>query len=523
MGGATLGHALAKAGRRVLFCEKGSSCLDKASAKLGNYAETFSMHHGVPRPSDRATLEAAGRWWDDIHDTSTAKTRSFVPFIGAGAGGSSALYGAALERFFPSDFAPANNFTGGHGAELAKCWPIAFEDLLPYYQAAEALYRVRGGGDPLKGEAGPTYAQAGAELQPDSQELMSFFAQKGLHPYQLPLACEQIPGCTGCQGYLCPNNCKNDSAKICLATAITEYGAVLWDSCEVLSLDAGPDRVRRARCLRNGVPVDIEADLFVLAAGALATPALLLRSRSDQWPNGVANGSGLVGKYLMRHYVDLYAIFAKSSRLGNGLKQVAFNDLYFSNGRKFGAVQSFGSLPPGQMLVDTIKDDLQHDLFETAGLAIDLVRPVLSRFLGGLFGRATLLASIMEDLPYRDNQVTVGAQGEIRIHYQVSAYELARIKAYRKELKALFSPYKTMLIAQAENNHRIAHACGTCRFGDDPGSSVLNRYNRAHELDNLYVADASFFPSSGGTNPALTIAANALRVADQIISGVRQK
>ena len=136
-----------------------------------------------------------------------------------------------------------------------------------------------------------------------------------------------------------------------------------------------------------------------------------------------------------------------------------------------------------------------------------------------LFKERVLFASIMEDLPYLENQVTLADDGQrIRLKYNIHADEQRRIKRFRKDIKKIFSSRSCILIKQAENNQRIAHACGTCRFGLTPEDSVINRTNRSHELSNLYIVDASFFPSSGGTNPALTLAANALRVADHMLS-----
>jgi choline dehydrogenase-like flavoprotein len=148
---------------------------------------------------------------------------------------------------------------------------------------------------------------------------------------------------------------------------------------------------------------------------------------------------------------------------------------------------------------------------------LPLARPVLMRVLEGM-GRRLILASIMEDLPFPDNAVRPVEDGAARleIRYRIRPFEKARIEAFRDRVASALKGFRFDLIRQAENNHRIAHACGTCRFGDDPGSSVLDRWNRAHGLRNLYVLDASFFPSSGGTNPALTIAANAMRVADHL-------
>jgi len=153
-----------------------------------------------------------------------------------------------------------------------------------------------------------------------------------------------------------------------------------------------------------------------------------------------------------------------------------------------------------------------------------MAKPIMGTVLGRLFARKVVLASIIEDLPYPDNRVTVAETADTFgrrrtvIEYRISEYEQKRIENFRREMAHLLSPYSFMLIKQAENNERIAHACGTCRFGSDPRESVLEPTNRAHGIENLYVVDSSFFPTSGGTNPALTIAANALRVADHLSS-----
>jgi len=519
MGGATLGNELAKAGMKVLFCEKGLAAGGPRS-RGGAYAETFFAKREVPGLAHADTLKASGRWWSQIHDVSSESERRFVPFIGAGAGGSSALYGGALERFFPADFRPRQNYPDVPAADLPEAWPVSYEEMRPYYSRAESLYRVRGERDPLKADESAPYELGAVPMQPHNRELTGFFQGKGLHPYQLPVACEYRSGCNGCQGFLCDKDCKNDGGRICLKEAVEAHGAELWDECVVDRLEARGDVVTRLHCTRRGEAVVVEAGLFVLAAGALATPSLLLRSRSTAWPAGLGNSSGLVGKYLMRHYVDLYAVFTETPGRGSGIKQVAINDFYQTPAGKFGTIQSFGSLPPAPIIVDGLKDDVGH-VFGPGAWAVAAARPVLTPVLKWLFERATIVASIMEDLPFRDNAVSLASDDEdgaaVKIDYRLRAGESARIKAFRRQVAATLSPYRYMLIKQAENNQRIAHVCGTCRFGDDPASSVLDRNNRCHDLKNLYVVDASFFPSSGGTNPALTIAANALRVADSIL------
>lgn len=519
MGGATLGYELARAGMKVLFCEKGLAAGGSRS-RGGAYVEDFFPKREVPGPKHADMLKEGGRWWSQVHDVSGKRERRFIPFIGAGTGGSSALYGAVLERLFPADFRPRQNYPEASGADLPEAWPVSYEQMRPYYARAEDLYRVRGERDPLKTDDATPYALGAIAMQPHNRELTNFLQGKGLHPYQVPVACEYRSDCDGCQGILCQKDCKNDSGRICLKDAVERHGAELWDECVVERLEACGDVVTRLHCKRKGEPLIVEAGLFVLAAGALASPALLLRSRSPAWPAGLGNSSGLVGKYLMRHYIDLYAVFTDTLGRGSGIKQVACNDFYQTPAGKFGTIQSFGSMPPAPLIVDGLKDDVGQ-LFGAAAWGVAAARPILTPMLRRLFDRTTILASVMEDLPFRDNAVSLpddGAEsGAVKINYRLRAGEMARIKAFRQQVAATLSPYRYMFIKQAENNQRIAHVCGTCRFGNDPATSVLDRNNRSHDLANLYVVDASFFPSSGGTNPSLTIAANALRVADSIL------
>ena len=524
MGGATLGYALARAGRRVLFCEKGRSLLGDDHILRGNFAEMFFDRPAAPATEHAEILARAGRWQDRIDDRSRARTRSYIPFIGSGTGGSSALYGMALERFYPEDFTPRRNSQDLDRVEASvpEAWPIGYEELRPFYRMAEALFRVRGGTDPLRAEhldplpAPPPMTGA-------AQELSDFLQTKGRHPYRLPMACEGVPGCLGCQGFLCPNRCKNDSGRICLEPAVKEHGARLLDECRAVRLMAARDTVVGVECVRRGEEFTLRGEIVVLAAGALETPSLLLRSASSDWPDGLANASGLVGRNLMRHFIDLYAVFLKNpDGLGGSQKELAFNDHYRSDAGKFGTVQSFGALPPASAIVAGMEKDLRDGDLPWLSPAFRLAKPFLRIVLDRKLSRALLLASIMEDRPDPGNRVAPipGSQG-LTLEYRVQPRDRARIELWRQKLREDLRPYRSMLIKQAENNERIAHACGTCRFGTDPLTSVLDRDNRAHGLSNLYVVDSSFFPTSAGTNPALTIAANALRVADRIL-GVPQ-
>jgi choline dehydrogenase-like flavoprotein len=519
MGGATLGYALARAGLRILFLEKGRSHLRDTGALRGEYAEMLAPRVKASGPGDDLLMRA-GRWAEELEDVTGPKPRRFVPFIGSGTGGSSALYGAVLERFFPADFTPRRHHANA-GSTLPERWPITYDELRPYYETAERLFQVHGERDPLRhGEPRP-YRRP-PPVSDVNRELMTFLAAKGLHPYRLPLARDPAAGCPGCQGRLCAHGCKRDAASVCLVPALERHGAALAEQCTVLRLEATRRRVTGVICQWRGRLRTVRAGLVVLAAGALATPALLLGSASARWPAGLANDSGLVGRNLMRHLVDLYAVRPHTGGPFGDTKEIAFNDLYLSEGLKGGTVQSFGAMPPAAMLVAGLEKELRERFGVWAGALFRPVRPLARWLLGRDFTRRVVLASILEDLPYLDNRVSLQpphGDGSPRwaVQYRMPPHTADRLVAFRRRMAELLAPYPYRLLRLTESNEHLAHACGTCRFGDDPAQSVLDRDNKTHALENLYIVDASFFPSSGGTNPALTIAANALRVAEQLV------
>jgi choline dehydrogenase-like flavoprotein len=519
MGGGTIGYSLARGGLRVLFCEMGRSHLTRPDAAVGEFVESLFDPPDVPRLEDSDLLARAGRYFGEIADVTASKVRRHIPFIGAGTGGSSALYGGALERLFPQDFEPRAQHPDASDSTLVESWPITYDELAPYYETAERLYRVRGGADPLRdGDLGGIFFEP-PPISAGGRELFEHFESKGLHPYRLPQACEFVDGCEGCQGFLCPKDCKNDSARICIRPALESHGAALIDECEVVRLTAGNDAVTGVVCAHGGREVTLTSEIVVLAAGALETARLLLRSHSPAWSGGLANGSGLVGRNLMRHYVDLYPVQTNEREdLPGNQKELAFNDFYAAGEEKLGTVQSFGALPPSDVVLAEMRRDFRESRWGWLAPTFALAKPFIVPVLAGL-GRRLVLASIMEDLPFEDNAVLPGEGSDrVAIRYQIHERERRRIELFRTRLAGVLEPLSFRVVKQAGNNQRIAHACGTCRFGDDPKASILDRWNRAHQVRNLYVVDSSFFPSSGGTNPALTIAANALRVADHVLN-----
>jgi choline dehydrogenase-like flavoprotein len=513
MGGATLGYALAKAGWRVLFVERGLDLRMRNTDRIHDrFVEDSSDFRHLSETEQERQLALGGRSTDRIVDQSEGRVATFTPYLGCGTGGSSALYGTVLERLFPVDFAGGAAPPAERGSSLPVAWPISYQDLRPWYESAERLYRVRGGADPLRpGEENallpaPPLSAAGAEI-------FGTLNRQGVHPYRLHTACEQIDGCRTCQGHLCGSRCKNEAAGVCLVPAVEQHDARLLTECVALLLDADHGRVRRLVCSWRGQRVELRANVFVLAAGALMTPALLLSSTSPSWPNGLANASGLVGGNLMRHSIDLYVLTkAPALRTDALTKEVAFNDLYADGADKFGTVQSFGTAGP----LGYLRNRPGFNLWRLLG-------PV-APYLWKTFARQPILGAIMEDLPYPQNRVTpdgamdAGGRYRLALRYRLGSADLSRKQRFRRALARVLAPFRPVRAWGTSDRPGLGHACGTCRFGVDAGTSVLDPWNRAHGVSNLYVVDASFFPTSGGVNPALTIAANALRVAHHLQS-----
>jgi choline dehydrogenase-like flavoprotein len=509
MGGSTLGYELARLGRRVLFVEKGR------------------FLHGDPRlnvapPGGCRESDArlrVGRWPERIKGwTSFGPVEFFAP-LGCGTGGSTTLYGAQLERFAPGDLEPRAQFPDLREAHLPERWPISYEELLPFYRRAEEHYSVCGTQDALNPD-GQARLRAPPPLSERDQLIYDAFGAQGLHPYRSHVGYHQLEDCWECID-LCPRRCKSDAGSRSLLPALHRHGASLLAECEVLELLAERRRVTAIRARHGGHELSIRARAFVLACGALSTPVLLLRSRSADWPQGLANSSGVVGRNLMLHTSDFLLIDPRQERSAAGpIKSISLNDFYFDRRGKLGTLQSVGLRPQAPFILAYLRYLEEKDpRWWRRPLSRHL--PRLAELASRRFARGSVFSTIVEDLPYPDNRVFVdpGAPNGFRFAYAYSGELRRRNQLFRRELRRRLAPrLQLRVVTGGSNNINYGHACGTCRFGDDPATSVLDRNNRAHDLDNLYVSDGSFFPSSGGTNPSLTIAANALRVAG-IIAG----
>ena len=515
MGGGMLGYSLARSGRRVLFVEKGRSTLPGVPGTIrSSMPEQAEPVAGRSAEAYYDALARAGRSTDEIEDISGRFSRRFVPHLGSGTGGSSALYGMVCQRFFVRDFTPRQDFRDPGDSTVPDAWPVTYDQMRPWYAAAEKLLGVRGQPDPLRPEAAEVGLPAAPPFSADNQPLLDYLSGRGLHPYHLPMACDYTDGCITCEGYLCDQSCKNDAARNCVQPALAEHGAQLLTECRAVRLDADRTQVRQVICEHRSGMLALKAKVVVLAAGALITPLLLLNSRSGDWPRGLANDSDWVGRNLMRHLVDFIEIWPQADcKITAKNQQIGLNDFYFWEGQKYGAVQTLGgSVPPMELL--TNRPGWQ-------ARALRLMRPAVRRVYERLFTGGMMLATIMEDLPYLDNRVlpcdqpSLDGRQRLRIQYRFHASEIERRAVFMRQFNEVFEPFRKITLPRPKNAN-MGHVCGTCRFGSDPKTSVLDPENRARGVENLYVVDGSFFPSSTGLNPGLTIAANALRVAAHV-------
>lgn len=506
IGGGSVGRGLAEQGLSVLFVEKGPDLGDSATASL-----TIDS-------SDPERRLANGAWPQLIAARLDGTDFALDGMIGAGVGGTSAFYAATLERPLPHDLddLPGRPHpTGG--------WPVGYREMQPWFELAERHYHISGEQDPLD-TAPAGLPRPPRPLPPADAALVEDLRRAGMHPYQTHMAARFVPGCENCFGRRCPRRCKMDGRTAGVLPALETGRAALLDRCTVSRIETDGPRVTGLLCRRDGQPLRLRARHYVLAAGGLGSPTLMLRSAGEDWPAGLGNRNGLVGRNLMFHLSEIIAVWAGRLADGDGeTRSISLRDLYRMQGERFGVVQSMG-LVAGH-------GDILHALngrFDRSALRrLRLLRPALrlpARVAALALGRARLFVGVLEDLPYPGNRVLADAQDEDRLAftYDISDELHRRRAAFRRAMRAAFRPNRAMFTGQVPQLN-FAHPCGTLRFGDDPATSVLDRDCRVHGVENLHVADSSFMPTSNGVNPSLTIAANALRVAARIAGGMQPR
>ena len=499
-GGGTLAHRLAPSGKRILLLERGGWL--PREPQNWRAEDVFVDNRYV---SDDTWYYSDGS--------------SFNPEVHYFVGGATKRYGAALYRLRKEDFDELRH----HGG-TSPAWPISYEEMEPYYTQAEQLYQVHGarGEDPTEPPASAPYPHPAVSHEPRIQQLSDDLAKAGLHPFHAPcgilldesnMPFSKCVRCDNCDGFPCLVHAKSDAEVIAVRPAIEHPNVTLLTEAEAVRLqgnDAGT-AVTGVVVQHDGETETFEADLVVVSAGAANSARLLLASATDEHPRGLANGSDQVGRNFMFHNSEAVLALSKEPNPTVFQKTLGVNDFYLASEKydyPLGNIQMVGKS--------------QAPMFRGE-------KPGETRFaptwtLQKVARHAVDFWLSTEDLPRAENRVTLTKDGHIQINYTASN-QVPKDDLFG-ELKSMLADlgmhHGHLLPHHAYLKNEIpvagcAHQAGTCRFGSDPATSVLNPDCRAHELDNLYVVDTSCFPSIGAVNPALTAMANALRVGDHLL------
>ena len=500
MGGGTLGSQLAAKGWRVLFLEKGVNIARRHTYQVSD------------EPSQRIST---GNWPLRMTVDVDGNVSRVHPPLGCGTGGTSLLYAAALERFSRVDFAPSDASARAQRGSAYDGWPIDYDSFLPYYEKAEALFRVRGTPDPLDPDDSHKLLDP-PQLSEQEGHFMDSFEQAGMHPYRIHVGIEYVENCSECLGRICEQNCKSDSNRLCIQPVLQRQQAFILDECEVSRIEAGPDSVQHVVCHHQGTTYQLKARLYVLSASAYFTPVILLNSKNAHWPDGLLNRNGLIGRNLMFHISDFVALWpTRPCSKAGANKTISLRDFYRHDGMHMGSFQSTGLDPSYDHILYFLVTSMELSWFPWPRKPAFWVLQRIAKISTKMFATCSIFATILEDFPYADNRIELDPNepGDMRVVYHMRRELKRRNRKFRKLLVRHFRRHKPRFLA-GQPRLNFGHPSGTCRFGDDPAHSALNADCRAHDVDNLYVVDASFFPSSTGANPSLTIAANAIRVAE---------
>ncbi|MCF3593745.1 GMC family oxidoreductase [Rhodobacteraceae bacterium LMO-12] len=494
IGGGTAGRALAQSGLKVLFVEKGPA---------GQRSEQTPLNPTIFLPQAR---QVRGFWPGQmIAHEDNHESRFYGP-IGAGVGGSSVFYAATLERPEPHDLDHSNarpHPTGG--------WPVSYADFAPYLARAEALYKVSGaphceGQDDLR---------LPPPISPADQRIFERLHKNGRSPYHLHSAIARIDGCLDCTGHKCPHSCKMDGRSAGVEPALATGNAALLDNAEVTRLIAdGPD-ITGIEMRRDGETLTLKARQYLLAGGAFGSPRLCLASACEAHPNGIANSSDLVGRGLMFHLNEIFAVWPGITD-PEPTKAVGLRDLYHIDNQRLGMVQAMGINASYGEIAYYLETLISRSVLRHIPMAAKLSR-IPAAMASRILGSAKIFVGLLEDLAYDENRVLPPIQGsdDIAFEYTIHDELRTRRRTFRREIKRAFKNQRRLFLSQSPDlNH--GHPSGTMRFGHDPSRSVLNADGRAHDHANLWCADAGFMPSSMGVNPSLSIAAQALRTAQAI-------
>lgn len=495
-GGAMTARVLVEAGWSVLMLERGDWVTRNQQNWSPDEVGLLTSHYSTESP------------YRVIREDRERKAGAFHC-----VGGPSVFYGGVAFRFRAEDFEHDPEICGASGAG----WPWSYPEIEPYYSEAEEILGVAGeaGVDPTEPARSAPHPHKPARLAPVSRRIEHAARKLGHRPFALPLAINYAStsgrnacvGCGTCDGFACAVGAKNDLATVVIGPLLRR-GLHLRTNAVATRLTAERGRVTavEVRNRNSGRTTVYRAHTIVLAAGALASPHLLLASGLHRF-----NPAGhVIGRYLMRHYNDIvFGIFPHPPNPGGGFhKQLAIHDFYFGDATvryprgKLGGIQQLATPPAG-----LVRAHLPH-----------LFGAVCAAWVDHLTG----LLVIAEDQPQYENRVLLDGGATDRYGLpllQVSHRYSKRDRAAGHVLVRRAGAVLRRAGAWALYRHHIdtfSHTLGTVRMGLDPRTSALDPECRFRGLENLYVVDGSGLPTSAGVNPSLTIAANSLRAAHRL-------
>lgn len=497
-GGGTLVHQLAPSGKRILLIERGGFL----PRERENWDANAVFRDG--------RYQAKETWYDKFD-------APFSPYTHYWVGGNTKVYGAALLRMREFDFGEVRHYGG-----ISPAWPISYADLEPYYTRAERLYSVHGqrDSDPCGPQASAPYPHPALPHEPRMQELFDDLTSLGHRPFPIPIGVRLDSSgaprapfkLSNFDGYPDLTEVKADAHVVGVQPALERSNVTILTESRVDRLLTSPTGREISGVIvdHQGQRQTLRADIVVVACGAINSAALLLRSADSGHPNGLANSSGLVGRNYMCHNNGIFITVLDRPNPSQFQKTFGMTDFYR------GADDS--ALPLGTIQLMGKPDH-------------DTVRALAAEALPNKSPEEIAAHSVdffltAEDLPSPDNRVCRRPDGAIKLIYtpnNMEAYERLRMKlaATLEAADRLRGGKGAVYLHMKLGISGVSHQNGTLRFGTDPRKSVLDVNCKAHDLDNLYVVDGSFFPSSSAVNPSLTIMANALRVGDHLLTRLK--
>ena len=497
-GGGTLARHLAPSGLKILVLERGDWLPQEP--ENWNAEEVFQKGRYISKDV-----------WHDKHG------KPFQPGSHYFVGGATKMYGAAHFRLRQQDFEQLHHFDG-----ISPAWPLRYSDFEPYYQLAEEMYHVHGqrGEDPTEPPCSGPYPHPPVAHEPRIQKLVDDLHAAGLHPFHAPsgvmldeanMAFSRCRRCNCCDGFPCLVHAKSDADVLGMRPALAAPNVSLLTRAQVrrLRTDASGRSVQAVELEHDGEAMTVRADVVVVSCGAANSARLLLMSANDKHPRGLANGSDQVGRNYMFHNSKAMVALAHEPNTTVFQKTISINDWYLGDADfdyPMGNIQMTGKTNGTIM-----KGYAPLETFLMPGWSMDKIAEHALDFW---------LSS--EDLPDPNNRVSVDGEGQIHLSYtpnnQTAAQRLyGRLTGMLDQLYLKNHLVERQFYIKSEMSiAAVGHQAGTCRFGSDPATSVLDLNCKAHELDNLYVVDTSFMPTIGAVNPSLTAIANALRVGDHL-------